>query len=108
MITQYEIEKAASASITRYNHKDMMVQYEMRKCGKLSFIEGASWAISKQQAENEALLKELNDYKAMLENFADYSNPNEPDRVAAPYGTVMKLAREVLKKYWVMAEGGGK
>lgn len=33
-------EQLAEESVTRYNHKDPWVQYEMRVCGRLSYIQG--------------------------------------------------------------------
>ena len=50
-----ERDKAADASVTRYNHADAWVQYEMRKVGKMSFCAGADWGHARASEEIERL-----------------------------------------------------
>lgn len=56
---EQHLSAAAESSLTRYNHKDQWIQYEMRTCGRLSFKEGARWALQSELIkELEAALKQ--------------------------------------------------
>ncbi|WP_413581074.1 hypothetical protein [Bdellovibrio sp. HCB288] len=57
----------AEKSVTRYNHKDPLVQYEMRKCGKLSFEEGVRAALN--LSEIQALVKSIKDSNDVIFGF---------------------------------------